>query len=148
MFFDFTPAFCILHKFPVPLSSIQSNHQSPIHSHLKKTFFASDLHLGVDARLSSRERERQFVRWLETVAPEAEAIYLIGDLFEFWFEYRYVTPRGHTRLLGALARLSDAGLPIYAFTGNHDLWMFGYFEAELGIPVYKKDNQRDIGGKQ
>lgn len=115
---------------------------------LKKTFFASDLHLGVDARLSSSERERQFVRWLETVAPEAEAIYLIGDLFEFWFEYRYVTPRGYTRLLGALARLSDAGLPVYAFTGNHDLWMFGYFESELGIRVYKKPIQREIGGKQ
>lgn len=115
---------------------------------LKKTFFASDLHLGVDARLTSQARERQFVRWLEQVAPEAEALYIIGDLFEYWFEYRSVVPRGHVRLLGTLARLRDEGLPIYVFTGNHDLWMFDYFEQELGIPLYRKPMQREIGGKQ
>jgi UDP-2,3-diacylglucosamine hydrolase len=114
----------------------------------KKVFFASDFHLGVDARLTSGERERQVVRWLEYVAPQAEAIYLVGDLFEFWYEYRSVVPRGYTRLLGALASLSDAGLPVYAFTGNHDLWMFGYFEQELGIPVYHKPIERTIGGKR
>jgi len=112
------------------------------------TFFASDLHLGVDARLTSAMRERQFVRWLHHCAPKAEAIYLVGDIFEFWFEYKRVVPRGFTRLLGTLAELRDGGLPIYAFTGNHDLWMFGYFENELGIPVYKKPIQREIGGKQ
>jgi UDP-2,3-diacylglucosamine hydrolase len=111
------------------------------------TFFASDLHLGADARLTSAERERQFVRWLNHCAPQAEAIYLVGDIFEFWFEYKQVVPRGFTRLLGTLAELRDGGLPIYAFTGNHDLWMFGYFEAELGIPVYRKPIQREIGGK-
>ena len=124
----------------------QSNLPSP--SMQKKTFFASDFHLGVDARLSSTERERQVVRWLEQVAPDADAIYLVGDLFEFWFEYKSVVPKGYTRLLGALARLRDAGLPIYAFSGNHDLWMFGYFEQELGIPVYRAPIQRTIDGKQ
>jgi UDP-2,3-diacylglucosamine hydrolase len=114
----------------------------------KMTFFASDLHLGVDARLTSIERERHFVRWLHHCAPNADAIYIVGDLFEFWFEYRSVVPRGYTRLLGTLAELRDGGLPIYAFTGNHDLWMFGYFEEELGIPVYKKPIQREINGKQ
>lgn len=114
----------------------------------KKTFFASDFHLGVDARLPSIERERQVVRWLEQCAPEADAIYLVGDIFEFWFEYKRVVPKGYVRLLGALARLRDGGLPIYAFTGNHDLWMFGYFEQELGIPVYKQPIQCEIQGKR
>jgi UDP-2,3-diacylglucosamine hydrolase len=114
----------------------------------KKTFFVSDLHLGIDARLTSRARERQFVRWLDQVAPEAEAIYIVGDLFEFWFEYRSVTPRGFSRVLGKLAELRDGGLPVYFFTGNHDLWMFGYFEQELDIPVYHKPVRREIGGKQ
>lgn len=115
---------------------------------MKKTFFASDFHLGADARLPSRERERQIVRWLSHIESEAEAIYLVGDIFEFWHEYRTVIPKGFTRLLGKLAELRDGGLPVFAFTGNHDLWMSGYFEAELGIPVFKKPIQRDIGGKQ
>ena len=114
----------------------------------KKTFFASDFHLGADARLSSAERERQLVRWLHAVAPEAEAIYLVGDLFEFWFEYKSVIPKGFSRLFGALAELRDAGLPMYVFTGNHDLWMFGYFEQEFGIPVYRQPIQKIIHGKQ
>lgn len=112
------------------------------------TFFASDFHLGHDARLTSGERERQLVRWLRAVAPGAEAIYLVGDVFEFWFEYRNVVPKGYARLFGTLAELVDGGLPIYMFTGNHDLWMFGYFEQQLGIPVYKKPIIREISGKK
>ena len=114
---------------------------------MKKTFFASDFHLGADARRSSAERERQVVRWLDHIAPEAEAIYLVGDLFEFWFEYKAVVPKGFNRFLGKLAELRDAGIPIYIFTGNHDLWMFGYFEQEFGIPVYRQPIQREIHGK-
>lgn len=113
-----------------------------------KTYFASDFHLGVDARLTSREREQQIVRWLDMASRDAAAIYLVGDLFEFWFEYRRAVPRGFNRLLGKLAELRDGGLPIHVFTGNHDLWMFGYFEAELGIPVYRKPIQTEIGGKR
>jgi len=113
----------------------------------KKTFFASDFHLGIDARLTSAARERQVCRWLDSIAPEAEAIYIIGDIFDFWFEYETVIPKGYSRLLGKLAELRDAGIPIYAFTGNHDLWMFGYFEQEFGIPVYRKPIERKIQGK-
>lgn len=113
----------------------------------KKTFFASDFHLGVDARLSSREREQQICRWLDAVAPEAEAIYLVGDLFDFWFEYKTVVPKGFNRFLGKLAELRDAGIPVTAFTGNHDLWMFGYFEQEFGIPVHRRPITREIHGK-
>jgi UDP-2,3-diacylglucosamine hydrolase len=112
-----------------------------------KTFFASDFHLGANARLNSAERERQLVRWLDQIAPEAEAIYLVGDLFEFWFEYKSVVPKGYSRLFGKLAELRDANVPVYMFTGNHDLWMFGYFEQEFGIPVYRHPIQREIGGK-
>ncbi|MDX2135008.1 MAG: UDP-2,3-diacylglucosamine diphosphatase [Saprospiraceae bacterium] len=114
---------------------------------MRKTYFASDFHLGVDARTTSRERERQLVQWLDFAARDAEAIYLVGDLFEFWFEYRSVVPKGFTRFLGKLAELRDAGLPLHVFTGNHDLWMFGYFQDELGIPVYHQSMQTAIGGK-
>ena len=110
------------------------------------TYFASDFHLGVDARLSSAERERQLVRWLDHIRPDAEAIYLVGDLFDFWFEYATVVPKGYTRLLGKLAELRDAGIPIYFFTGNHDMWMFRYFEDELGIPIYRQPIVREIAG--
>lgn len=114
---------------------------------MKKTYFASDFHLGVDARLRSRDRERQVVRWLDLVSQDAEAIYLVGDLFEFWFEYASVVPKGFNRLLGKLAELRDGGIPITVFTGNHDLWMFGYFEQEFGIPVLRKPIQKEIHGK-
>ncbi len=113
----------------------------------KKTFFASDFHLGVNARHNSLDREKKIVKWLHQVAPEADAIYLVGDLFEFWHEYQFVVPRGYVRLLGTLAELSDNGIPIHAFTGNHDLWMQNYFELELGIPVFRKPIQINIQGK-
>lgn len=112
-----------------------------------KTYFASDFHLGADARLTSAERERQLLRWLDMAAQDAAEIYLVGDLFEFWFEYKTVIPKGFSRLMGKLAELRDGGLPIQAFTGNHDLWMFGYFEQEFGIPVHRKPIQVDIQGK-
>ncbi len=110
------------------------------------TYIASDFHLGVDARLTSRERERQIVRWLDDCARDADAIYLLGDLFDFWFEYRRAVPRGYVRLLGKLAELRDGGLPIYVFTGNHDMWLFDYFPEELGIPVYREPVVRDLHG--
>ncbi len=113
----------------------------------KYTYFASDFHLGIDVRYTSREREQQLVRWLEHIRPTAEAIYLLGDIFDFWFEYKSVVPRGFVRLLGKLGTLRDEGIPIYAFTGNHDMWMFDYFEKELGIPVYRQPIERKIHGK-
>jgi UDP-2,3-diacylglucosamine hydrolase len=113
----------------------------------KKTYFASDFHLGIDAQTNSRERERQVVRWLEHIRSDAEALYLVGDVFDFWFEYRSVVPRGYTRLLGKLAELREEGLPIYFFTGNHDMWVFDYFEKELDIPTYREPIVREIHGK-
>ena len=115
---------------------------------MRKIYFASDFHLGIDAQYSSREREGQIVRWLDTIKDDADEIYLVGDIFDYWFEYKTVVPKGFTRLLGKLAELRDQGVPIYAFTGNHDMWMFGYFEEELDIPVYRAPIQRTLQGKQ
>ena len=112
-----------------------------------KIYFASDFHLGADARLTSAERERQLVRWLDMVAVDAAAIFLLGDLFEFWFEYKTVIPKGFSRFMGKLAELRDGGLLIEVFTGNHDLWMFGYFEQEFGIPVHLRPIQVELMGK-
>jgi UDP-2,3-diacylglucosamine hydrolase len=102
----------------------------------KKIFFASDFHLGVPDAESSQERERRIVRWLDHIKDEAHSIYLMGDIFDFWFEYKHAIPKGFIRLQGKLAALSDAGIPITFFTGNHDMWMFDYFPKELGITLY------------
>ena len=104
----------------------------------KKVYFASDNHLGAPTKEESLPREKKFVSWLNAVKKDAAAIFLIGDLFDFWFEYKTVVPKGFTRTLGKLAEISDSGIPVYYFVGNHDLWMNGYFEEELGIPVYHK----------
>jgi UDP-2,3-diacylglucosamine hydrolase len=114
----------------------------------KRIYFASDFHLGANARLTSAERERQIVDWLDQIAPTAEEIFLVGDLFDFWFEYRHAIPKGHIRFLGKLAELSDAGIPLHFFTGNHDMWIFRYFEEELGIPTYRQPIEREWQGKK
>ena len=104
----------------------------------KKIYFASDNHLGAPNTAQSLPREKKFVRWLDQIKEDAAALFLLGDLFDFWFEYNYVVPRGFTRTLGKLAELTDSGIPVYYFVGNHDLWMRGYFEEELNIPVFHK----------
>lgn len=102
----------------------------------KKIYFASDNHLGAPTRQESLPREKKFVKWLDEVKQDAAAIFLLGDLFDFWFEYGTVVPKGFTRTLGKLAEITDSGIPVYYFVGNHDLWMDGYFEEELNIPVF------------
>ncbi len=104
----------------------------------KKIYFASDFHLGVPDHATSLIREKLVVRWLDQVKESAHSIYLMGDIFDFWFEYTKAIPKGFIRLQGKLAELRDAGLPVYFFTGNHDMWMFDYFPQELGIPVYRE----------
>jgi UDP-2,3-diacylglucosamine hydrolase len=103
----------------------------------KKIYFSSDNHLGAPTAAQSLPREQKFVRWLDTVKKDAAAIFLLGDLFDFWFEYRTVVPKGFVRVLGKLAEISDSGIPICFFVGNHDLWMGDYFEKELNIPTYR-----------
>ncbi|NOT77078.1 MAG: UDP-2,3-diacylglucosamine diphosphatase [Cyclobacteriaceae bacterium] len=104
----------------------------------QKIYFASDFHLGVPNHEASLVREKKIVAWLEQVKKDAHSIYLLGDIFDFWFEYRQTIPKGFIRLQGKLAELRDAGIPIYFFTGNHDMWMFDYFPKEFGIPVYRE----------
>ncbi len=118
----------------------------------KKIFFASDFHLGVPDHNSSIQREKRIVAWLNQIKDEAHSIYLLGDIFDFWFEYKRAIPKGFIRLQGKLAELRDAGIPIYFFTGNHDMWMFDYFPKELDIPVFRSpivlehNNQRLLVG--
>lgn len=115
----------------------------------KDIFFASDFHLGAGNREAYRERELRIIRWLDQeVAPRAAALYLLGDTFDCWFEYRKVVPRGFTRFLGRLAELTGAGIPVYLFTGNHDMWMFGYLEEELGLEVIRRPLIREWSGKR
>ncbi len=114
----------------------------------KKIYFASDCHLGVPDHVRSLEREKKFVKWLDEIKHDAKEIYLLGDIFDFWFEYKTVVPKGYVRLLGKLAELTDMGIEIHYFTGNHDMWMFGYFPKELNIQIYRKPVVREINGKQ
>ena len=110
----------------------------------KKVYFASDNHLGAPTMEQSIPREKKFVAWLDEIKKDAGVIFLLGDLFDFWFDYKTVVPKGFTRTLGKLAEISDSGILIYFFVGNHDLWMNGYFEEELGIPVFHKPQQYRI----
>lgn len=107
----------------------------------KKIYFASDQHLGAPTPEKSYPREQKFVRWLDEVKEDAAAIFLLGDLFDFWFEYKTVVPKGFVRVLGKLAEIKDSGIPIYFFVGNHDLWMKDYFQKELNIPVYHQPQE-------
>lgn len=107
----------------------------------KKIYFASDQHLGAPTPELSFPREQKFVAWLDEVKVDAAAIFLLGDLFDFWFEYQTVVPKGFVRVLGKLAEIRDSGIPIYFFVGNHDLWMSDYFEKELNIPVYHTNKE-------
>ena len=113
----------------------------------KKIYFASDQHLGAPTPEASFPREQKFVAWLDEVKQDAEAIFLLGDLFDFWFEYKTVVPRGFVRVLGKLAEIRDSGIPIYFFVGNHDLWMDDYFEKELNIPVYRTTKEFTFNNK-
>lgn len=102
----------------------------------KKIYFASDNHLGAPTPEESAPRERIFVQWLDHIKDDVGILFLLGDLFDFWFEYKTVVPKGFVRVLGKLAELSDAGVPIHFFVGNHDLWMLDYLEKEIGIEVH------------
>lgn len=111
-----------------------------------KIYFVSDLHLGVPSREESLVREKHFVKWLDKVSGDASEIYLMGDVFDFWFEYRRAVPKGFTRMLGKLAELSDAGVVLHYFAGNHDLWLKDYFKEELGAQIYFKPEIRMMHG--
>jgi len=112
-------------------------------------YLASDFHLGVSAAVSSREREAQIVSWLDACwKRDAEAFYLVGDLFEFWFEWAEVVPRGYVRFFGKLAEITDAGIPVHVFTGNHDMWLDDYLEREVGVVMHRRPLRTELLGHQ
>ncbi len=113
----------------------------------RKIYFASDQHFGAPNIEQSKIREQKFVGWLDSIKKDAEVIFLLGDLFDFWFEYEKVVPKGFVRVLGKLAELRDSGIQIYFFVGNHDLWMKDYFETELNIPIYHKPTEFKFNNK-
>jgi UDP-2,3-diacylglucosamine hydrolase len=114
----------------------------------KKIYFASDFHLGVPDYEKSLTREKLIVKWLDEIKHDAQEIYLMGDLFDFWFEYKYTAPKGFVRLLGKIAEIVDSGIPIHFFTGNHDMWMFDYLSKELGVTIYTEPITRVYNGKK
>ncbi len=115
---------------------------------MKKIYFASDFHLGIPNSKLSREREVSMIAWLDEVKKDAEEIFLVGDLFDFWFEYKTVVPRGYVRILGKLAEISDSGIPIHLFTGNHDMWIFDYLPGELKVQLHRAPITRSFGNKK
>lgn len=113
-----------------------------------KLYFASDFHLGVPNHASSRSREDRIVRWLDTIKTDAAELYLVGDIFDFWFEYKRTVPKGFIRFQGKLAELADSGIKITFFRGNHDMWMFDYFTQELGIEIISNELVFERNGKK
>lgn len=114
----------------------------------KKIYFLSDAHLGSLLVENTREQEKKLVAFLDKIKQDAAAIYLLGDMFDFWYEYKYVVPKGYTRFLGKLSELSDMGIEIHFFTGNHDIWSFGYLKDEIGLIVHDETFITEIDGKK
>ena len=113
-----------------------------------RIYFASDVHLGMHPKDKSSEREKLFIRWLDEIMTDASEVYLVGDIFDYWFEYRKVVPRGFTRTLGKISELSDKGIPVHLFTGNHDVWVFDYLPSETGVILHREPYATTIGGKR
>ena len=114
---------------------------------MKKTFFISDAHLGSRATQNPLEQEKHLCRFLDEIKPQAESLYMLGDIFDFWFEYRNVVPKGFTRLLGKLSELTDAGIAVHFFTGNHDIWCKNYLTKECGVIMHYEPEVVEIEGK-
>jgi len=113
-----------------------------------KIYFASDFHLGIPNAASSLKREKLLVDWLEQVSADASAIFLMGDVFDFWFEYKFVVPKGYVRLLGKIAEITDSGIPVHLFRGNHDIWAFDYLNKELGVQIHRESVIYEFDGKK
>ena len=113
----------------------------------KNIYILSDAHLGSWAIDHGRMQERRLVRFLDNIKEKAAAVYLLGDMFDFWYEWRYTVPKGYTRFLGKLSELADMGVEVHYFTGNHDIWMYGYLDEECGVIVHKKPETVELYNK-
>ena len=114
----------------------------------KKIYFISDIHLGLHPQKKSLQREKLVVKWLDEIKEQAAELYLMGDVFDFWYEYRHVVPKGFIRFLGKLSELADNGTRLYFFTGNHDIWAFNYFKTEFGAEIHHKPLVRVFNGSR
>ncbi|MCE3294848.1 MAG: hypothetical protein K0R65_562 [Crocinitomicaceae bacterium] len=113
----------------------------------KKIYFASDFHLGAPDYERSLEREKKICDWMDEIRPDCEELFLVGDIFDFWFEYKQAIPKGFVRLQGKIASFTDAGIPVHLFTGNHDMWIFDYLPKELGVTLHREPVERNFFGK-
>ncbi|MBI3511528.1 MAG: UDP-2,3-diacylglucosamine diphosphatase [Bacteroidetes bacterium] len=113
-----------------------------------KIYFASDFHLGAPDHASSLVREKKIVAWMNSIKADCSELFLVGDIFDAWFEYKRVVPKGFVRLMGKIAEFTDAGIPVHVFSGNHDMWMFGYLVDECGVKLYHAPMQREWNGKK
>ncbi len=113
-----------------------------------KIYFASDFHLGIPDYEKSLEREKLLVSWLNTAMSDAGEIFLMGDVFDFWFEYKTVVPKGYIRLMGKIAEITESGIPVHLFTGNHDIWAFDYFNTEMNVEIHRAPEIRNLLGKE
>lgn len=114
----------------------------------KKIYFLSDAHLGASVLKDNREREKRLVAWLDTIRPDCAALFLLGDIFDFWFEYKYVVPKGFVRFLGKICEFTDSGIAVHFFTGNHDIWAFDYLHTECGVILHTGNEQFTFNGKK
>jgi UDP-2,3-diacylglucosamine hydrolase len=115
---------------------------------MKNVYFISDAHLGSWAIEHRRMQERRLVRFLDDIKDKAQAVYMLGDMFDYWYEYKYVVPKGYTRFLGKVSELTDSGVEVHYFIGNHDIWMYGYLERECGVILHKEPVTLEIMGKE
>jgi UDP-2,3-diacylglucosamine hydrolase len=113
----------------------------------KNIYFASDFHLGLPAGSNPIDREKRVVKWLNSITPEAKEIYLLGDIFDFWWEYKLVVPKGFTRFLGTIAAITDSGIPVHFFAGNHDMWIGKYLSNECGVAIHSDPLFASFNGK-
>jgi UDP-2,3-diacylglucosamine hydrolase len=114
----------------------------------KNIYFLSDFHLGAPDAAASQVREKRIIQFLNEIKDDAAAIFIVGDLFDFWYEYEHVVPKGYVRILGKLAEITDSGVPVHFFVGNHDMWMKDYFQKEMNIPVYFEPQPFEFSGKK
>lgn len=113
----------------------------------KKVYFLSDIHLGSPVLNDNREREARLVAWLERIRPECGVLFLLGDIFDFWFEYKRAVPKGYVRFLAKICEFTDSGIPVHFFTGNHDVWVFDYLPEECGVKLHRGNRIFNIAGK-
>lgn len=113
-----------------------------------KIYFASDFHLGAPDKATSKKREQRLINWLDRIKPDAQELYILGDVFDFWYEYAHLAPKGYIRFLSKIADFTDSGIPVVFFKGNHDMWMKNYLPEEIGVEILDDTLELDVNGKK